>query len=214
MRKADGSLQKKMLAYVTFFLLLAGISGQSDDDTNDFVDKVLKDEFPAETKWIDPLILRPFSLEFGDHPRGWVKFHPTNVTGLKGLERSGDCERYLRRFPRKVVIGCNVTFGVLSVESHSTLKYGNFSKVSVTTTFPEAIGRLYFSVGAWKLPSAQVYPKLGDFNATFSGLDESPETQHLRLGYYEVLRDLLAVAVERQLSYAVGSAARRVLFPF
>uniref|UniRef100_V5ID45 Putative conserved secreted protein n=1 Tax=Ixodes ricinus TaxID=34613 RepID=V5ID45_IXORI len=203
-----------MLLILTLTALLAGISGQSDDDANAYVDKVIKDELPAELKYLDPLKLRPFKFHLRQHPFGWVSFCATHVTGLGSVQRSGDCGSYGRSLPRRAFVGCNITVGDVEVRLCSSLKYGrNLTEVHANATFSEVRGRLYFSVGAWKAPSARAYPELGSATTVFSGLDDTPETHHLRLGYQAVARDLLAVAVERHLSEALTRAAHRVLFP-
>lgn len=204
-----------MIYVVATLLLLAGLSQQqSTEDLNKYVDDVLK-ELPSLKKYFDPLTEPAFSFRFKDHPHyGHVKFEPSTVTGLSTVQRSGDCGDYTRFFPKRVYVGCNVTFGEIKVHVKSQLKYDrNTTTVEATSTFPEVHGRLYVSVGAWKGPRARVYPKLGNFTTEFTGLDETPETQRLRWGYYEVIRDLLAVGVERAVSLVVGVSAGKVLWP-
>ncbi|KAL1467162.1 hypothetical protein MTO96_026266, partial [Rhipicephalus appendiculatus] len=79
------------------------------------------------------------------------------------------------------------------VEVKSQLKYDrNRTTVTADTTFPEVRGRLYVSVGAWKGPKARAFAKLGNFNTTFTGLTENPETQKLHWGFYKVVRDIFS----------------------
>ncbi|XP_075549619.1 uncharacterized protein LOC142583156 [Dermacentor variabilis] len=204
-----------MILFATTLLLLAGLSQQqSTEELNAYVDKILKDELPAEAKYIDPLTIPGFSFRVRDHPHYLsVKFDKSTITGLSTIQRSGDCSSY-SRFPYRVYVGCNVTYGEIKVQVKSQLKYDhNSSSVSADTTFPEVHGRLYVSVGAWKGPRAHAYPKLGNFSTTFTGLDENPDTQKLRWGYYEVIRDILAVSIEKTLSWVIADSAGKVLWP-
>ncbi|XP_037517465.1 uncharacterized protein LOC119394249 [Rhipicephalus sanguineus] len=203
-----------MILFTTTLLLLAGLSQQqSTEDLNAYVDKILKEELPAEK--IDPLTTRGFSFHIRDHPHVVsVKFQPSTITGLGTIQRSGDCSSYNRLFPYRVYVGCNVTYGEIKVQVKSQLKYDrNSTTVTADTTFPEVHGRLYVSAGAWKGPKARAFPKLGNFTTTFTGLDENPDTQKLRWGYYEVVRDILAVSIERSLSWAISESAGKVLWP-
>ncbi|XP_037576487.1 uncharacterized protein LOC119458699 isoform X1 [Dermacentor silvarum] len=206
---------RRMLLFATTILLLAGLTQQqSTQELNAYVDKILKDELPSEAKLIDPLTVRGFSFHIRDHPHyAHVKFEPSTITGLSTIHRSGDCSSY-SRFPYRVYVGCNVTYGVIKVHVKSQLKYDhNSTTVTADTTFPEVHGRLYVSVGAWKGPRAHAYPKLGNFTTAFTGLDENPDTQKLRWGYYEVIRDVLALSIERTLSWAIADSAGKVLWP-
>ncbi|XP_077483603.1 uncharacterized protein LOC144093776 [Amblyomma americanum] len=205
-----------MLLFTTTFLLLAGLSQQqATEDLNAYVDKILKDELPSVAKKIDPLTIPAFSFHIRDRPHyGQVKFQPSTLTGLSTIQRSGDCASFTRWFPKRVFVGCNITFGEIKVSSKSQLKYDhNSTTVQADTSFPEVHGRMYVSVGAWKGPRGRAYPKLGNFTTTFTGLDENPDTQKLRWGYYEVFRDVVAVAIERAVAWAIGESAGKVLWP-
>lgn len=106
---------------------------------------------------------------------------------------------------------CGYTF---QVQVKSQLKYDrNSTTVTAETTFPEVRGHLYVYVAAWKGPKARAFPKLGNFNTTFTGLDENPETQKLRWGYYKVVRDILAASIEKNLACAIAESAGKVLWP-
>ncbi|KAL1446939.1 hypothetical protein MTO96_040399 [Rhipicephalus appendiculatus] len=183
-----------MILFTTTLLLLAGLSQQqSTEDLNAYVDKILKEELPAEK--IDP----------PDHAR-------------LQLPHQGPPAHREREVPTldhyRVYVGCNVTYGEIKVQVKSQLKYDrNSTTVTADTTFPEVHGRLYVSAGAWKGPKARAFPKLGNFTTTFTGLDENPQTQKLRWGYYEVIRDILAVSIERTLSWAISESAGKVLWP-
>ncbi|KAH7945252.1 hypothetical protein HPB49_008665 [Dermacentor silvarum] len=149
-----------MLLFATTILLLAGLTQQqSTQELNAYVDKILKDELPSEAKLIDPLTVRGFSFHIRDHPHyAHVKFEPSTITGLSTIHRSGDCSSY-SRFPYRVYVGCNVTYGVIKVHVKSQLKYDhNSTTVTADTTFPEVHGRLYVSVGAWKGPGLTPTP--------------------------------------------------------
>uniref|UniRef100_A0A023GDF9 Putative secreted protein n=1 Tax=Amblyomma triste TaxID=251400 RepID=A0A023GDF9_AMBTT len=205
-----------MLLFAFTFLLLAGLSQQqSTEDLNAYMDKILQDQLPSVAKKIDPIVIPAFSIHIRDRPHyGSVKFQPAVLKGLSNIKRSGDCISYTKWFPKRVFVGCNATFGEIKVNSSSYLKYDrNSSNVLAETTFPEVKARLYVSVGSWKGPRARAYPKLGNIETNFTGLDETPDTQKLRWGYYEIFRDEVAVAIEKAVSWAVGESASKLLWP-
>ncbi|KAL3215651.1 hypothetical protein MRX96_051325 [Rhipicephalus microplus] len=94
---------RRMILFTTTLLLLAGLSQQqSTEDLNAYVDKILKEELPAEK--IDP------------PDNAWLQLPHQGPPARH-------CSSYNRLFPYRVYVGCNVTYGEIKVSVKSQLKY-------------------------------------------------------------------------------------------